>query len=131
MKVIVKQNQLSKFLTKFLSEDGKEYNPTMIVKFLKYLHIIGKDEEIGLYILNQIKKENLTNYDINHDFLNTEITFSIKSFPFKLLSDKIIFNRGARDMEFTLTSPILGNDVELDVSYRVLKKIHSQLFNYR
>jgi hypothetical protein len=131
MKVIVKQNQLSKFLTKFLSEDGKEYNPTMIVKFLKYLHIIGKDEEIGLYILNQIKKENLTNYDINHDFLNTEITFSIKSFPFKLLSDKIIFNRGGRDMEFTLTSPILGNDVELDVSYRVLKKIHSQLFNYR
>jgi hypothetical protein len=131
MKVIVKQNQLSKFLTKFLSEDGKEYNPTMIVKFLKYLHIIGKDEEIGLYILNQIKKENLTNYDINHDFLNTEITFSIKSFPFKLLADKIIFNGGGRDMEFTLTSPILGNDVELDVSYRVLKKIHSQLFNYR
>lgn len=131
MKVIVKQNQLSKFLTKFLSEDGKEYNPTMIMKFLKYLHIIGKDEEIGLYILNQIKKENLTSYDINHGFLNTEVRFSIKTFPFKLLSNKIIFNRGSRDMEFSLTSPVLGDDIELDISYYVLKKIYSQLFNYR
>lgn len=131
MKVIVKQNQLSKFLTKFLSEDGKEYNPTTIVKFLKYLHIIGEDEEIGVYILKQIKKENLTSYNINHEFLKTEITFSIKTFPFKLSANKIIFNRGGRDMEFSLTSPILGDDVELDISYHVLKKIHSSLFNYR
>lgn len=131
MKVIVKQNQLSKFLTKFLSEDGKEYSPTTIVKFLKYLHIIGKDEEIGIYILKQIKKENLTSYNINHEFLNTEIKFSIKTFPFKLLANKIIFNRGGRDMEFSLTSPVLGDDIELDISYYVLKKIYSQLFNYR
>lgn len=131
MKIIINHNQLNKFLTKFLSEDGKPYTPSLLSKFLKYLHIIGKDEEIGRYILRQIKNKNLTDYNFNIDIIFSEITFSINSFPFKLSSRKIIFNRGGRDMEFSLTSPVFGNDVELDISYRVMEKIYEQLFNYR
>lgn len=131
MKIIVNQSQISKFLTKFLSEDGKPYTPSLLTKLLKYLHIIGKDEEIGVYILRQIKNENLTDYNFNKDMIFSEITFSINSFPFKLSSKKIIFNRGGRDMEFSLTSPVFGDDIELDISYWVMEKIYEQLFNYR
>lgn len=131
MKIIVNQSQISKFLTKFLSEDGKPYTPSLLTKLLKYLHIIGKDEEIGVYILRQIKNENLTDYNFNKDMIFSEITFSINSFPFKLSSKKIIFNRGGRDMEFSLTSPVFGDDIELDVSYWVMEKIYELLLNYR
>lgn len=131
MKIIVNQSQLSKFLTKFLSEDGKPYTPSLLTKIFKYLHIIGKDEEIGMYILRQIKNENLTDYNFKKDLIFSEFTFSINSFPFKLSLKKIIFNRGGRDMEFTLTSPVFGDDIELDLSYSLLNKIYKGLFNYR
>jgi hypothetical protein len=55
MKVKITQNQLSRFLTKFIKNDGKESDPNFLVKIIKFLKIIGQDEEIGRYILNKIK----------------------------------------------------------------------------
>jgi hypothetical protein len=130
MNVKINQNQLSRFLSKFTNQE--ETDSSFFIKVLKFITINGQDEEIGKYILNQIKQESITNYDFSGDeVLNTSIQFSINTFPLVLNTQRIIFNRGGRDYEFELTSPIFGDEVKLDLSYSLLSKIYKELFNYR
>jgi hypothetical protein len=132
MKVKIGQNQLSKFLTKFLKNSDEESDPNFFIKMIKFLKIIGQDEEIGRYILNKIKNGEVTNYDFKGDkVLGVTISFSINSFPLVLDSQRIFFNRGGRDYEFELSSPIFGDDDKLDLSFSLLNKIYKELFNYQ
>lgn len=131
MKVKVSNTRLSQFLSKFFSDDGKMHEPSLINKMLKFSHIIGNDEEIGLYLIKQLKQENLTSYDFERDDFYVVINFSVNTFPLTLTGHKIFFNRGGRDMEIDITSPLLGDDVGLDISYRTKLKIYKLLFNYR
>jgi hypothetical protein len=131
MKVKINQNQLSRILTKFLKSDGNESDPNFFIKMIKFLTIIGQDEEIGRYILKKIKNREIQNYGFkNNDITGVEIQFSINSFPLILNAERIFFNRGGRDFDFELTSPFIGEDTKLDLSYSLLKKIYSSLFNY-
>ena len=129
MNVKINQNQLSRFLNKFLNQE--EIDPSFFIKILKFLRINGQDEEIGKYILNQIEQGNLTSYDFERDDFYIVINFSVNTFPLVLNAQRIFFNRGGRDYEFELMSPVFGNDVNLDLSYSLLNKIYKELFNYR
>jgi hypothetical protein len=130
MNVKINQNQLSRFLNKFLNQE--ETDPSFFIKMLKFLRINGQDEEIGKYILNQIEQENITDYNFYGDkVLGMTIQFSINTFPLVLNAQRIFFNKGGGDYEFELTSPVFGNDVNLDLSYSLLNKIYKELFNYR
>ena len=130
MNVKINQNQLSRFLGKFLSQEEKDTG--FFIKMLKLLKINGQDEEIGKYILNQIKQENIENYNFDGDkVLGMTIQFSIKTFPLVLTAQRIFFNKGGGDYEFELTSPVFGDDVKLDLSYSMLNNIYKELINYR
>ncbi len=130
MNVKINQNQLSRFLSKFTNQE--EIDPSFFIKVLKFLRINGQDEEIGKYILNQIEQENIKDYDFKGDkVLGMTIQFSINTFPLVLNAQRIFFNRGGRDYEFELMSPVFGDDVKLDLSYSLLNKIYKELFNYR
>jgi hypothetical protein len=130
MNVKINQNQLSRFLSKFTNQE--EIDPSFFIKVLKFLRINGQDEEIGKYILNQIEQENIKDYDFKGDkVLGMTIQFSINTFPLVLNTQRIFFNRGGRDYEFELMSPVFGDDVKLDLSYSLLNKIYKELFNYR
>lgn len=132
MNVKINQNQLSKFLSKFSNEIEQDKEPGLFTKILKFLRINGKDEEIGRYILNQIKLENIQNYDYQGDnIISISIQFSINTFPLKLTAHRIFFNKGGHDYDFELTSPIFGEENKLDLSYSMLNKIYKELFNYR
>jgi hypothetical protein len=130
MNVKINQNQLSRFLNKFSNEIERDKERGLFTKILKFLRINGKDEEIGKYILNQIKLENIQNYDYQGDII-TSIQFSINTFPLNLTAHRIFFNKGGRDYDFELTSPIFGEENKLDLSYSLLNKIYKELFNYR
>ena len=130
MNVKINQNQLSRFLSKFTNQE--EIDPSFFIKVLKFLRINGQDEEIGKYILNQIEQENIKDYDFKGDkVLGMTIQFSINTFPLVLNAQRIFFNRGGRDYEFELMSPVFGDDVKLDLSYSLLNKIYKELINYR
>jgi len=130
MNVKINQNQLSRFLNKFLNQE--ETDPSFFIKMLKFLRINGQDEEIGKYILNQIEQGNITDYNFYGDkVLGMTIQFSINTFPLVLNAQRIFLNKGGGDYEFELTSPVFGNDVNLDLSYSLLNKIYKELFNYR
>ena len=130
MNVKINQNQLSRFLSKFTNQE--EIDPSFFIKVLKFLRINGQDEEIGKYILNQIEQENIKDYDFKGDkVLGMTIQFSINTFPLVLKAQRIFFNRGGRDYEFELMSPVFGDDVKLDLSYSLLNKIYKELINYR
>lgn len=130
MNVKINQNQLSRFLNKFLNQE--ETDPSFFIKMLKFLRINGQDEEIGKYILNQIEEENIENYNFDGDkVLGMTIQFSINTFPLVLTAQRIFFNKGGADYEFELTSPVFGDDVKLDLSYSLLNKIYKKLINYR
>ena len=130
MNVKINQNQLSRFLSKFTSQE--ETDPSFFIKVLKFIRINGQDEEIGKYILNQIEQENIKDYDFKGDkVLGMTIQFSINTFPLVLNAQRIFFNRGGRDYEFELMSPVFGDDVKLDLSYSLLNKIYKELINYR
>jgi hypothetical protein len=130
MNVKINQNQLSRFLSKFLNQE--ETDPSFFIKMLKFLRINGQDEEIGKYILNQIEEENIENYNFDGDkVLGMTIQFSINTFPLVLTAQRIFFNKGGADYEFELTSPVFGDDVKLDLSYSLLNKIYKKLINYR
>jgi hypothetical protein len=130
MNVKINQNQLSRFLSKFTNQE--EIDPSLFIKVLKFLRINGQDEEIGKYILNQIEQENIKDYDFKGDkVLGMTIQFSINTFPLVLNAQRIFFNRGGRDYEFELMSPVFGDDVKLDLSYSLLNKIYKELINYR
>jgi hypothetical protein len=130
MNVKINQNQLSRFLSKFTNQE--EIDPSFFIKVLKFLRINGQDEEIGKYILNQIEQENIENYNFDGDkVLGMTIQFSINTFPLVLNAQRIFFNRGGRDYEFELTSPVFGDDVKLDLSYSMLNNIYKELINYR
>lgn len=129
MKIIVNQTKLGKLVNRFLNDEGEKYSPTFIGNILKYLHIIGKDEHIGRYILKKIKQGDIKHFNKENDgFITDEINFTInKSFPLKLTSTKIIFNRGPEDREFKLMSPLLGDEFEMDLSYSMMDKIYKAL----
>ena len=129
MNVKINQNQLSRFLGKFLNQ--KEKDPGFFTKMLKLLKINGEDEEIGKYILNQIDEENISNYNYDGEVLVTTIRFSINTFPLELRAERIFFNKGGGDYDFELISPIFGEDDKLELSYSLLNKIYKSLFNYR
>jgi hypothetical protein len=132
MKVKISQNQLSRFLSKFIKKGGEESDPHFFIKMIKFLKIIGQDEEIGKYILNKIKNGEVTNYNFTGDkVIGASYNFSINSFPLVLNAQRIFFNRGGRDYDFELLSPIFGDDDKLDLSFSLLNKIHKELFNYR
>jgi hypothetical protein len=129
MKIIVNQTKLGKLVNRFLNDEGEKYSPTFIGNILKYLHIIGKDEEVGRYILKNIKEGNFHHFSKENDGMITdELNFTIgKSLPLKLTSTKIIFNRGGQDREFSLISPLLGDEFEMDISYSMMYKIYKAL----
>ena len=129
MNVKINQNQLSRFLGKFLNQ--KEKDTGFFTKMLKLLKINGEDEEIGKYILNQIDEENISNYNYDGEVLVTTIRFSINTFPLELRAERIFFNKGGGDYDFELISPIFGEDDKLELSYSLLNKIYKSLFNYR
>jgi hypothetical protein len=64
----------------------------------------------------------------NDGMITDELNFTIgKSLPLKLTSTKIIFNRGGQDREFSLISPLLGDEFEMDISYSMMYKIYKAL----
>jgi hypothetical protein len=129
MRIIVNQTILGKLVNRILNDDGEKYSPTLINNILKYLHIIGKDEEIGQYILKNIKEGNIQDFSRETDrIMYDEINFTIGGrLPLKLTSEKIIFNRGGQDREITIMSPYVGNEFKMDLSYSISDKIYKAL----
>jgi hypothetical protein len=129
MRIIVNQTILGKLVNRILNDDGEKYSPTLINNILKYLHIIGKDEEIGRYILKNIKEGNIQDFSRETDrIMYDEINFTIGGrLPLKLTSEKIIFNRGGQDREITIMSPYVGNEFKMDLSYSISDKIYKAL----
>ncbi len=129
MRIIVNQTILGKLVNRILNDDGEKYSPTLINNILKYLHIIGKDEEIGRYILKNIKEGNIQDFSRETDrIMYDEINFTIGGrLPLKLTSEKIIFNRGGQDRKITIMSPYVGNEFKMDLSYSISDKIYKAL----